>query len=419
MNDIPRDTKRIALINYLLLSPHGQHIVSPNSNQAHVLCGVEIHDSRLDDDLSVATINFSDTPQWLRNLNNDPNGFPKKSALGTIWRGIDIITGELNELGQTEFMRAVIAGNLLYAETLAEFANTDVNVQDKRGRMALHWACEGGIPDIVQLCLSVFECQVGLLHDGGLAAFGIARRTDNGVETIPNLFYKDILELDEVHPQLSLLRALTVTSESASMADRPIFPGAAMFDPIHAQNLPLVTALVNRGIDLTVRDQAGHTALHVAAAAGNTEIATRLLEGGFEVDAVDGTGPTPLHHAARTGLEMVQVPLDLKADVTVKDENEQSALNWAIQNEQPGAVRALLAHTQTSRVEEVDKPSPPRPVQLAELANTVNVAELFPNTNSPAVLEPLSVEEVALAIERREALLRRLQGNIKLKGAGG
>lgn len=100
-------------------------------------------DSRLDYGLSVASIEFFDTPKWLQRLNNDPCGFPKKTPLGILWKDVD--TDAVDDHGRTEFSRAVaVPGglNLYYAEMLAEFGSTDVNIQDNQGRTALHWACE-------------------------------------------------------------------------------------------------------------------------------------------------------------------------------------------------------------------------------------------------------------------------------------
>lgn len=145
---------------------------------------MDLTNSRLDDELAVARIEFSDTPQWLQGLNDDPCGFPKKTLLGTIWRWVDTIA--VDEAGQTEFMRAVDGGdeNLLYAEMLAEFEDIDVNIQDREGRTALHWACA---KNMGMLCLSVPACDVGLRDGNDLTPFDISYRSGN--TEIATLFY--------------------------------------------------------------------------------------------------------------------------------------------------------------------------------------------------------------------------------------
>lgn len=75
MNDIPRGTTRIKLINSLLAPAH-LHLPNLASEklQAHVQFTCDITNSRLDDELSVAVIEFSDPPTWLRHAELDPFG---------------------------------------------------------------------------------------------------------------------------------------------------------------------------------------------------------------------------------------------------------------------------------------------------------------------------------------------------------
>lgn len=134
INDIPRGLSGRKLINSFL---------APGPDQAgqgypDIAFSLRISDSALDDELSVAAIDLPDTPDWLQQLNQDPNGFPMKIIAGTLWRGVDTII--VDESGRTEFMRAAMSGNqgLQYTEILAEFSDTDVNIQDKEGRTALH-----------------------------------------------------------------------------------------------------------------------------------------------------------------------------------------------------------------------------------------------------------------------------------------
>lgn len=280
MNDIPRGTTYAKLINSLLAPPRSQ-LQGPT---AHVQCSLVISNSRLDDELSVAKIEFSDTPTWLHELSYDPNGFPKKTTYGTLWNCPNLITQDAN--GKTEFIRAVINGkehmDLLYPEMLAEFDDVDVNVQDALGRTALHWACEGLLENMVRLCLSVPDCNVGLKNNDGYTAFEISLRS--GREVIPGIFYNSIFDLEASDPQSALLRVLTITDPVGGI---PIFPGEAMFEPIEHGNIPLVTALLNRRVDLTVRNSDGNTALHVAAAQpGSVAIVRKILEAGTDVNAI-------------------------------------------------------------------------------------------------------------------------------------
>lgn len=316
--------------------------------------GIIIKDSRLDDELSVATIKFHDNPTW---LSHDRFSFPKFTPLGTLWRAVD--WNAVDEHGRTEFIRAImkLEGStrvgFCYAEMLAEFTDTDVNVQDDMGRTALHWACVLSHADMVMLCLSVPECRIGLKDNNGLTAFDISLRTSGGNEAIPSMFYQSMLDMEEIQPHTALLRALTITSERAD--DKPVFPGAAMFAPVETSNEPLVEALINRGVDLTVTNEDGDTALHVAAAkADNVAITAKLLMAGSDVNAIGNRGATPLHYAVDTAdVSMVELLVHHNADRSATDHSQRTALDIAEKDQKQDLVLLLKdVITDSSKVDD-------------------------------------------------------------------
>lgn len=138
---------------------------------------------------------------------------------------------------------------------------------------------------MVRLCLSIPSCDIGLRDNDGLTAFDISLR--NGNELIQTIFYESIIKIEERDPQGALLQVLTITSDPAK--DRPLTPGAAMFEPLQNCNMVLVKALITRGIDLAARNKEGDTALHVAVGTDNVEIITMLLEAGADIEAVDAS----------------------------------------------------------------------------------------------------------------------------------
>ncbi|KAL0631143.1 hypothetical protein Q9L58_009996, partial [Maublancomyces gigas] len=351
MNDIPRGTIYSRLMNSLLTPAHAAASEQIGKPKPHVQCSLVITDSRLDDGLSVAKIEFSDTPKWLQELSDDPTGFPKKTKFGTIWKFPDIGASDLGARdadGKTEFMRAVINGkeraDLFYPEMLAEFDDVDVNIQDVRGWTALHWACDGVLEDMVKLCLSVPDCNVGLKDNEGRTAFDLSLQS--GQEVISVLFYSSIFEMEQFDPPSALLRVLTFTDP---IGDQCVFPGEAMFEPIENQNLPLVTALLNRRVDLTVRNKDGDTALHVAATqVGTAAIAKMLLEAGTDVNAIGRGGCTPLHHAAATADEdMVKTLLHWKADMTYAAQNRTIGIARILEDHRS---RELTKHSQADEL---------------------------------------------------------------------
>lgn len=341
MNNIPRGTKVTTLLNYLLEPRKGRfEALRALVSQADVHCGAVITDSRLDDDLSVATIEFANTPIWLQYLSDDPYGFPKKTPLGTIWEGVNRNVIDVD--GRTAFIRAVMNGeDPLFVEMLAEFNDTDVNIQDKDGMTALHWACTMHNMSMVQLCLSISDLTTGIRDTNGHTAFDIAVRSDS--ESIPNEFYHSIFEMDEDSPQGALLRALTIASERND--DAATFPGIALFDPVETSNEPLVVALIDRGIELTIRNDNGDTALHVAAQKGNVAILKALNDAGCNINDRGNRGATPLHYAAITGnTEMVDAILASGADCTIQDNGGNLAFHLAEQNKHFGIAHLLKTH---------------------------------------------------------------------------
>lgn len=333
MNDSPRGIGRVKQINSLL---RPSHVRRPEVAWPNVQFGQDMTSSRLDSHLDIARPEFSDTPLWLRALNDDPCVFPKKTLLGTIWQWVD--TSAVDGSGQTEIIKAVIASNdaVHYPEILAEFEDTDVNVQDDRGGTALHWACAGEMPIMVMVCLSVTECNVGLTDHDVLTVFDISYQSGN--TQIPTLFYKNGLVLGE---QTGLLRVLDMASDNG--AEKPILPGVAMFKPVEDTNEPLVNALSRRGIDLIARNINGDTPLHVAAAQGdNTDVATMLLEAGYDVHAIGNHGATVLHHAVYSAyIEMVRLLVFWDIDSTVEDWDGVLAMDLAKQNERIDMVQLV------------------------------------------------------------------------------
>lgn len=77
---------------------------------------------------------------------------------------------------------------------LAEFAHSDVNIQDNLGRTALHWTCAESLQDMVRLCLSVPDFATGLRDNAGLTSFDIALRS--GDEFLPRLFYSSMFAIE-------------------------------------------------------------------------------------------------------------------------------------------------------------------------------------------------------------------------------
>lgn len=361
VNNIPRGTSAKDLI--CSLAEHWKPYNTSVTNYPLLVQMMErepvIHDSQLDDGLSVAVLEFklASTPKWFQILERDPKGFPKECVLGTLWRGVDLTA--CDEDGRTAFCSAVISGNVLLAETLAEFPQTVVNVQDRDGRTPLHWACVERHLDMTAFLLTVPGLDSGVRDVNGLTAFDISCEntgpdpTDAAAadrhDALPTMFYKSILEMEESDPDGALLRMLKVSSDPD---EGPVFPGEALFRPAVANNLPLVEALMESGVDLTATTEDQETALHLAAKKGNVEIVKALLANPsrgkmVNVNSIARDGLTALHYAADGGhQETVQELLSYGADRTAEDDLGLTAFDRAVEN-QHSVIQQILKPEET------------------------------------------------------------------------
>jgi ankyrin repeat protein len=98
---------------------------------------------------------------------------------------------------------------------------------------------------------------------------------------------------------------------------------------------------------------AGHTALHVAAAAHNTAFARTLVEAGADVRAKNRRGAEPLHEATRGGpgsnswdpacqVAVIAYLIEAGADPEAGAAGGVTPLHRAVRNRCAAAVRALL-----------------------------------------------------------------------------
>uniref|UniRef100_A0A3Q3AC98 Retinoic acid induced 14 n=1 Tax=Kryptolebias marmoratus TaxID=37003 RepID=A0A3Q3AC98_KRYMA len=88
-----------------------------------------------------------------------------------------------------------------------------------------------------------------------------------------------------------------------------------------------LAVILSHGADLSVTDAAGLTPLHLAAKNNHLECCRKLVQSKCPVDAADGSGRTALHHAAASGnMQIVQLLCEVKSPVNVKDADGLTAL---------------------------------------------------------------------------------------------
>ena len=95
-------------------------------------------------------------------------------------------------------------------------------------------------------------------------------------------------------------------------------------------NMPAVQALLAKGAAV---NKSGWSALHYAAASGDSEIVKVLVKQGADLDARSPNNTTPMMMAARGGfIYSVKVLSDAGADASLKNDIGMSAIDFAREN---------------------------------------------------------------------------------------
>ncbi|XP_034402947.1 ankycorbin isoform X2 [Cyclopterus lumpus] len=81
-----------------------------------------------------------------------------------------------------------------------------------------------------------------------------------------------------------------------------------------------LSVILAHGADLSITDAAGSNPLHLAAKNNHTECCKKLIQSKCPIDAVDGSGKAALHHAAASGnIQTVQLLCEQKSPIDLKD----------------------------------------------------------------------------------------------------
>ncbi|XP_054875365.1 ankycorbin isoform X2 [Amphiprion ocellaris] len=136
-----------------------------------------------------------------------------------------------------------------------------------------------------------------------------------------------------------------------------------------------LSLILSHGADLSIIDAAGLSPLHLAAKNNHIECCRKLIQNKCPIDVVDGSGKTALHHAAASGnIQIVQVLCELKSPINLKDADGLTALLLSAKHSHAEVCSSLLdcgAEINTS------DNSGRTALMLASESNAVPVVELL------------------------------------------
>jgi cytohesin len=120
----------------------------------------------------------------------------------------------------------------------------------------------------------------------------------------------------------------------------------ALFGVAGQDEPDLAELLIDRGAEVSAKNDMGMTPLHIAQYASIVEV---LVRRGADVNARAQDGWTPLHVQAQEGedtgaLEVMEALLQAGADPNLTDDDGNTPMTFALEREEPEKVRLLRAH---------------------------------------------------------------------------
>ncbi len=222
---------------------------------------------------------------------------------------------------QEFFLEAVKEGNLEFVTKMLEKDKNLISCKDKEGLAAIHWAAFKGHQNMVKYLVQ--------------AGANIKAKTNDG-RSVLHLAATSVS--DDGCGIIQFLAKLGAdVNEKSSDGFAPLH--LALWNAIW----PALPTLVALGANIDAQDNAGRTALHLAGQQGFWE-ARQLLELGANPNIKANNGNTYLHEMVATdGAYMLPAEelSEVGADIYIRNQNGETALDIAIKNSKKEAVEFL------------------------------------------------------------------------------
>lgn len=255
--------------------------------------------------------------------------------------------------GLAPLHHAALHGNEKMVRLLVE-KGCDVNIQRGfRDRItSLHYAARYGNEEIVRMLL---DAGATIVSSNMRQRTPLHAAAVGGAESVARLLLEKGADINAVDWEGMTPLLLAAERSCVSMVKWLLKEGASFAAVNQNESTALhmiaesrrctgdvsaVGLLLEKGIDIDVKDTYGKTPLHCAANNGINEMVSELLNHGALIEACNRSGVRSLHFAAkslracRLSFPTVQVLLDHGAEVNALDHDGRTALHWAVINGQ-------------------------------------------------------------------------------------
>jgi ankyrin repeat protein len=246
------------------------------------------------------------------------------------------------------------------AKLLAKILATDAKslksinrkIKDWQSMTSLHRACNNGYVECAQILLDKGKADIHIKDEDGSTPLHYATMNED---------LKMAQMLIEYHAAINARDhdGLTPVMSACSKG-----------------SLEMVELLVRHGAKTDARSNDGYSAMHCAVSSGCLGILQGLLrhssDQAEDMAVVDDDGLTLLHVSAAGGhCEILRFLLQNSADARIKDKKGRSALDWAVEEFEDGAVAIIREHLKSLPKPLVEGSNSTRADTLSEPSKTV------------------------------------------------
>ena len=320
-----------------------------------------------------------------------------------VGKGADVNLGD-ETFGMTPLMLGIQGYHAdIVRKLLGPDMKAEVNIRDRLGGTALHWAVSARLKGILELLLQTEGVDINAAdHCGETALHRAASR--GRLEALQLLLQSPLTDvnLQDHEGRNALHLAVDVGGLACAKllakraADDVLAVGAAAAAAKDAKKPPAKrgaggpggvaeAAAVVAKLDLETADVNGETPLQMAVRLNNTPMAELLVEAGSRTRRFDKSGRSLLHLAVLNNNDgLVRVLLKQGADAAAHDDNELSPLHLAATNGNVEIARLLLSSGAV--VDDQEKSYLRSPLHIACERGDVALAQLLVEAGHASVL---------------------------------